>query len=260
MTSNLLNQKKLRTGGPWWFIQLWAQLYFQHHIPNFQGLTKKSFPDESGKPIRCTSYGQALFSLPGSKLNSTDAANWFRVFYKGLDNPLYFPFTESESFENPTAFRLDNFADDDSTRHLYSLMIRRGFLPVGISTSNRIIKPGYESYQPVIAARQFGLEQVPPHFHIHHLVESRADLPDGLTSSRCYNMFDNLHIPIPADLSFTSSSIGFDTWWNMWKTHVFRKALGPRLQQIDPEYVILEEEVLNLCILFFLSPLSFSLG
>ena len=107
-----------------------------------------------------------------------------------------------------------------------------------MSTSNRIIKPGYETYQPVIAARQFGLGQVPPHFHIHHLVESRADLPDGLTSSRCYSMFDNLHIPILADLSFTSSSIGFDTWWNTWKTHVFRKALGPRLQQIDPEYVL----------------------
>jgi len=116
-----------------------------------------------------------------------------------------------------------------------------------MSTSNRIIKPGYETYQSVIAARQFGLGQVPPHFHIHHLVESRADLPDGLTSSRCYNMFDNLHIPIPADLSFTPSSIDFCTWWGMWKTHVFRKALGPRLQQIDPEYVIPEEEVLNLC-------------
>ena len=205
MTSNLLNQKKLRTRGPWWFIQLWAQLYFQHHIPNFQGLTENSFPDESGKPIRCTSYGQALFSLPGSKLNSADAANWFRIFYKGLDNLLYFPFTESESFEDPTVFRLDNFADDDSTRHLYSLMIRPGFLPVGISTSNRIIKPGYETYQPVIAARQFGLGQVPPHFHIHHLVESRAELPDGLTSSRCYSMFDDLHIPIPADLSFDRS-------------------------------------------------------
>ena len=98
-------------------------------------------------------------------------------------------------------FRLDSFADDNSTRHLYSLMTRPGFLPVGMSTSNRIIKPGYETYQPVIVARQFGLGQVPPHFHIHHLVESRADLPDGLTSSRCYSMFDDLHIPIPADLS-----------------------------------------------------------
>ena len=114
-------------------------------------------------------------------------------------------------------------------------MIRPGFLPVGMSTSNRIIKPGYETYQPVIAAWQFGLGQVPPHFHIHHLVESRADLPDGL------------HIPIPADLSFDLSSIDFSTWWGMWKTHVFRRALGPLQQQIDPEYEIPEEEVLNPC-------------
>src|SRR6185312_7980181 len=122
--------------------------------------------------------------------NSTDVAKWFRVFYKGLENPLFFPFTESEVFEYPTTFRLDSFADDNNTRHLYSLMIRPGFLPVGIRTSNIIIKPGYETYQPVIAARQFGLGQAPPHFHIHYLVESRADLPDGLTSSRCYIKFD----------------------------------------------------------------------
>ena len=158
---------------------------------------------------------------------------------------------------------LEHNSSVSSERFLTSLVLTVGrgvTLPVGIRTSNRIIKPGYESYQPVIAAWQFGLGQVPPHFHIHHLVESRADLPDGLTSSRCYSMFDNLHIPIRADLSFTSSSIGFDIWWNMWKTHVFRKALSPRLQQIDPEYIILEEEVLNLCTSFFLSPLFLSLG
>ena len=64
-------------------------------------------------------------------------------------------------------------------------------------------------------------------------------------------MFDDLHIPIPADLSFVPSSIDFSTWWGMWKTHVFMRALGPRLQQIDPEYVAPEEEVLNLCIYSF---------
>jgi hypothetical protein len=34
-SSSLLCQKKLKTGVPWWFIQLWAYLYFQSHIPNF---------------------------------------------------------------------------------------------------------------------------------------------------------------------------------------------------------------------------------
>jgi hypothetical protein len=112
-----------------------------------------------------------------------------------------------------------------------------------MSTSNRIIKPGYESYQPVIAARQFALGQVPPHFYLHHLVKSRADLPDCLTSQRCYSLFTDLHIPIPIDLSFTTSAIDFGDWWSMWKTHVFQKTLGALLQQIDTEYEAPKGEV-----------------
>jgi hypothetical protein len=160
-----------------------------------------------------------------------------------LDNPLFFPYAASDSFENPITFRLDSFADDDSTQHLYSIMIRPCFLLVGMSTSNRIIKPGYESYQPVVAARQLGLRQVPPHFFLHHLIESRADLPDLVTIQICYSLFDDLHIPIPIDLSFTFSINGFRTWWSMWKDHIFRKALGPMLQQIDDEYEASKGEV-----------------
>jgi hypothetical protein len=187
-----------------------------------------------------------LYSLPGSKLNLKDASGWFKVFYRGLDNPLFLPYTAFNSFENLITFRLDNFADDDSTRHLYSIMIHHCFLPVGMSTSNRIIKPGYESYQPVIAARQLGLGQAPPHFFLHHLTESRVDLPDIVTSQKCYSLFDDLHIPIPVDLSFTFSINGFGTWWSMWKDHIFQKALGPVLQQIDAEHEASEGEVFPL--------------
>jgi hypothetical protein len=244
MSSSLLTQKKLRTGGPWWFIQLWAHLYFQNHIPNFPVLANNSFPDQSGRRIRCTSFDQALYSLPGSKLNPTDTSSWFRIFYRGLDNPIFLPYTDSEIFENPIAFRLADFANDDSTQHLYSIMIHPCFLPVGMSTSNRIIKPGYEFYQPIVVARQFSLGQVPPHFFLHYLTISRADLPDILSSWRCYSLFADLHIPIPVNLSFTSSAIGFENRWSMWKTHVFRKALQPMLQQINAEYEAPEGEVL----------------
>jgi hypothetical protein len=122
-------------------------------------------------------------------------------------------------------------------------MIRLCFLPVGMSTSNRIIKLGYKSYQSVVAARQLGLGQVPPHFFFHHLTESRADLPDLVTSQKCYILFDHLHIPIPIDLSFTLSINGFEAWWSMWKDHIFQKGLGPVLQQIDVEYEASEGEV-----------------
>jgi hypothetical protein len=126
-----------------------------------------------------------LYNLPDSKLNLKDALGWFKVFYRGLDNPLFFPYAASVSFENPITFRLDSFADDDNTWHLYSIMIRPYFLPIGMSTSNRIIKPGYESYQLVIAARQLGLGQLPLHFFLHHLIESRADLPNLVTNQKC---------------------------------------------------------------------------
>jgi hypothetical protein len=76
------------------------------------------------------------------------------------------------------------------------------------------------------------------------LTTNRADLPDVLTTQRCYSLFSDLLIPIPVDLSFTSSAIDFENWWSMWKTHVFQKALWPMLQQIHAEYEAPEEEVL----------------
>jgi hypothetical protein len=246
MSLSLLSQKKLRTGGPWWFIQLWAHLYFQSSIPNFPSLVGNSFPDLSGRQIRCTSFGQALYSLPGGKPNPPDASRWFRIFYKGLDNPNFLPYADSELFENPATFQLADFAYDADTRRLYSVMVRPYLLPVGMSTSNRIIKPGYEFYQPVIAARQFGLRQVPPHFLLHFLTSNRVDLPDAVTTQRCYSLFSDLSILVPADLVFTSSIVEFEVWWSMWKTHVFRKAFGLMLQQIHSEYEIPDGEVLLL--------------
>jgi hypothetical protein len=56
-------------------------------------------------------------------------------------------------------------------------------------------------------------------------------------------MFTDLDIGIPVDISFTFSAIGFEDWWSMLKTHVFRKALGPMLQQINAEYEVPEKEV-----------------
>ncbi|KAK1626995.1 hypothetical protein QYE76_001310 [Lolium multiflorum] len=42
-------------------------------------------------------------------------------------------------------------------------------------------------------------------------------------------------IPIPHNLSFISSTDDFEIWWTMWKTHAFRRALGPLLKQLDAE-------------------------
>jgi hypothetical protein len=92
-----------------------GSLIFLELYPNFPVLADNSFPVQTRRHIRCTSYGQALYSLPGSKLNLKDALGWFRAFYRGLDNPLLFPYAASDSFENLITLRLDSFADDDNT-------------------------------------------------------------------------------------------------------------------------------------------------
>src|SRR4051812_39316078 len=51
MSVKLSSQKTVKTGGPWWFIQLWAQLYFQNQIPNSPRLAACTFPDVNGKQI-----------------------------------------------------------------------------------------------------------------------------------------------------------------------------------------------------------------
>jgi hypothetical protein len=82
------------------------------------------------------------------------------------------------------------------------------------------------------------------------LTESRTDLPVAFTSQRCYAFFNALAAPIPQNLSFTPSTDGFETWWSMWKTHAFRRALRPLLKQLDAEYDILAEQVPLLAIYF----------
>ncbi|KAK1670846.1 hypothetical protein QYE76_059005 [Lolium multiflorum] len=138
--------------------KLWAQLYFRDQIPDFPPLTSCTFPDVNGKDIRCTSYGQALYGLPGSRLIPKEAAGWFKIFAQGLDNPL-------------------------------------------------------------------------------------AELPDLLTSHRCYTFFDALTLPIPHNLRFSSTTDGFETWWSMWKTHVFWRALGPQLKQLDAAHEISADQI-----------------
>ena len=94
-----------------------------------------------------------------------------------------------------------------------------------------------------MAARQLGLNQLPPCFIIHENFQSRADLTERLTANRAYDLFSDLAIPIPHDLEFTYSSEGFDPWWTCWKTHLFRGPFGILLISTNPSHVPTQEEV-----------------
>ncbi|KAK1693324.1 hypothetical protein QYE76_010021 [Lolium multiflorum] len=68
--------------------------------------------------------------------------------------------------------------------------------------------------------------------------------PEGwVPCHRCYTFFDALALPIPHNLRFSSTTDGFETWWSMWKTHVFRRALGPQLKQLDAAHDISADQI-----------------
>ena len=87
-------------------------------------------------------------------------------------------------------------------------------LPVSMSTGNRINKPGYESYQPVLAARQLGLNQTSSRLIIHEKIQSRGDISDSLVATKAYSIFSDLELSIPGTMEFVYTADGFDRWWD----------------------------------------------
>jgi hypothetical protein len=113
-----------------------------------------------------------------------------------------------------------------------------------MSTSNRINKPGYESYQPVLAARQFGLCQTSPRLIIHENILSRAVLTTSLVANKAHSIFSEIQLQIPSDLEFTYTADDF-SWWAYWKPHLFQGSIGSALSAIHPEHEVEPEEVIS---------------
>lgn len=123
-------------------------------------------------------------------------------------------------------------------------------------TSNNIIKPSYESYQPVVVARQFGVGQVPPTFTSTSWPNVEPtflilSLPIGAT--HCSRTWRSLFLSTYHSLlQLTTSVHGRECGSIMFS----RMALGPLLQQIDVNYEALDGEVLFLtALLWSLIPL-----
>jgi hypothetical protein len=74
-------------GGPWWFINLWLNLYM-HKVLGHK-LHKMSFPsdhtkEEKPRTCRCMSYGEAASAFPCDRLALLEVATFFGCFYNGF--------------------------------------------------------------------------------------------------------------------------------------------------------------------------------
>jgi hypothetical protein len=87
------SQKISCVNGPWWFVQMWLQLYM-HQIVGVN-LNNRHFPSSDYKEGEnqitkgCQSYGEAASTI----VIDQNISQLFELFFRGFTNPLWFPYS-----------------------------------------------------------------------------------------------------------------------------------------------------------------------
>ena len=232
-------------GGPWWFIQLWLNIFFQSAFGyklTAMGFPK-SIPDQESAMRRCTNYGEAAAMCPVSENEDVDSlmSNYFALFYDGViaSKRLRFSYAESEAFEYPVRFRLISGEFDNAD---IRTCITPCILPVNLYSS-RNNSLTYEFYYPSALARQFGMGQLPVRLCFADIVQPRNPVPSSLAYSRLKDQhpdvdFNTINLNGWVLVSFASDS--FRSWWSEWSQHLFSQSTHHLLHQICASHEVPE--------------------
>jgi hypothetical protein len=87
--------------GPWWFVQMWLQLYM-HQIVSID-LNNRHFPStnykegETQSTKSCQTYGEAASTMSINR----DIGQLFELLFRGFANPLWFPYLDNDNLTLP---------------------------------------------------------------------------------------------------------------------------------------------------------------
>jgi hypothetical protein len=131
--SLLTNSPKGSPGGPWWFINLWLNLYLRDKLE--QDIFSIHFlgdqPD--GVPVvkrRCMNFGEATSTFPVYKKIPSRIAEHFRSFYLGFNSGSIIWFAYKDDDKNfETLFSFDDIHRDYENRIAFVEIIEPGILP-----------------------------------------------------------------------------------------------------------------------------------
>ena len=153
-------------GGPWWFLQLWLNMYM-HKTMGIK-LSEMSFPseefDEGEETVirRCTSFGEASIMIANDS-NVFGKTDFFKCLYNGFteDSTIWFAYHDDDKvYENQFKFHFDSWKDDDEATNIMKEIISPRIMPANFTSGKSVID--YQFYYPSVVARQLGFVQVPP--------------------------------------------------------------------------------------------------
>jgi hypothetical protein len=154
------SQKIYCVNGPWWFVQMWLQLYM-HQIVAID-LNNRHFPSTNYKEGETHStkgfqtYGEAASTVSINK----GVGQLFELFFRGFANPLWFPYLDNDNLTLPCEFSFETRCNDVHSIAIFNAFIHPCILPAEFC-GGRLVQSTFEYYQPNMMARQLGCGQVP---------------------------------------------------------------------------------------------------
>jgi hypothetical protein len=153
------SQKIFCVNGPWWFVQMWLQLYM-HQIVAID-LNNRHFPStnykegENQSTKGCQTYGEAASTV---SINQ-GIGQLFELFFRGFADPLWFPYLDNDNLTLPCEFSLETGCNDVHSIAIFNAFIHPCIVPAEFC-GGRQVQSTFEYYQPNTMARQLGCSQV----------------------------------------------------------------------------------------------------
>jgi hypothetical protein len=229
------SQKIPCVNGPWWFVQMWLQLYM-HQIVGIN-LNNRHFPSFGYKEGEiqitkgCQTYGEAASTISIDQ----NISQLFELFFRGFTNPLWLPYLNNDNLTLPYEFSFENGCNDARSIEIFNIFIHPCILPAEFC-GGRQNHSTYEYYQPNMMARQLGCGQVPPRLFLQKFLKPREEIKENLQAKR---VFEYQCSPTIYTWPFVPTSIAhpfFIPWWQELHDHIFSEPVHSFCLELMPDF------------------------
>jgi hypothetical protein len=221
------SQKISCVNGPWWFVQMWLQLYMHQivgtDLSNWRFPSAKYKEGETQSTKGCHTYGE----IASTVCISQNISQLLELFFKGFANPLRLPYLNNDNLTLPCEFSFEAGCNDVKSIAIFNIFIHPCILRAEFS-GGRQNQSTFEYYQPNMMARQLGCDQMPPRLFLHEFLKPREDIKESLQVKRVfeYQCSSTVYAPRPF-VPITIAHPSFTSWWQEFHDHIFNVPVHP---------------------------------
>jgi hypothetical protein len=222
--------------GPWWFVQMWLQLYMPQIVAI--DLNNRHFPStnymegETQSTKGCQTYGEAASTVSINK----DIGQLFELFFRGFANPLWFPYLDNDKRTLPCEFSFETGCNDVHSIAIFNAFIHPCIL-LAEFCGGRLVHTTFEYYQPNMMASQLECGQVPTRLFLHEFLKPREDIKESIEARRIFEYKCNTTFYAPKPfVPQTFAHPSFILWWQELHDHIFDMPVHPLCLELMPDF------------------------